>query len=144
MSEFEFKSIRKDAAAYMKLFAERDQLGALLGGKMISLNHEECVYEYTASPAHYNPNKILHGGALYSVMDSSQGAFVHFILEPKFSCAATGTATIRYEAPVREGVIQIRTWLKSQEGRKLFVSSEARAKGGGVVATLEEVWIAII
>jgi hypothetical protein len=77
-------------------------------------------------------------------MDSSQGAFVHFILDEKFRAAATGTSTIRYEAPVKEGVIRIRTWLKGQEGRKLFVRSEARNEAGTLMAGLEEIWIALI
>jgi acyl-coenzyme A thioesterase PaaI-like protein len=107
------------------------------------LSREECVYEYTASASHFNPNKILHGGALYSVMDSSQGAFVHFVLDPKYRYAATGTATIRYEAPITEGTARIRTWLRGQEGRKLFVSSEACDENNKLLASLEEIWIAI-
>lgn len=137
-------SARANQAAYEKFFAEHDQLGALLGAKLVSLSERECLYEYNVSPRHFNPNQILHGGTLYAVMDSSQGAFVHFVLDPKFRCAATGTATIRYEAPVREGKVHIRTWLKNQEGRKIYVNSEARDQGGKLLATLEEVWIALL
>lgn len=136
-------SMRKNPESYKKFFAENDKLGSLLGAKLLSISAEECLCEYVVSPSHFNPNGILHGGALYAAMDSSQGAFVHFILDPAFQAAATGTATIRYEAPLREGKIQIRTWLKGQERRKIYVNSEARDANGRVVATLEEIWIAM-
>lgn len=143
MSDFDFLSLRKDPAAYLRFFEGKDRLGSLLGGKLLSISGEESFYEYSPVAAHHNPNGILHGGALYTAMDSSQGAFVHFILEEKFRCAATGTATIRYEAPVTSGKVKIRTWLKGREGRKLFVSSEAKNEQGKLLATLEEIWIAI-
>ena len=73
-------SIRQDPENFKKFFAAHDRLGSLLGAKLVSLDQKECVYAYDPSPQHYNPNGILHGGALYTVMDSSQGAFVHFIL----------------------------------------------------------------
>jgi uncharacterized protein (TIGR00369 family) len=132
-----------DPASYIEAFRRHDKLGSLLGAKITAISGEECLSEYEVNPAHFNPNQILHGGALYSVMDSSQGAFVHFILESQFRHAATGTATIRYEAPLRSGIVRIRTWLKSRERRKLFVISEARGEDGKLVAALEEIWIAI-
>ena len=41
---------------------------------------------------HCNPSGILHGGALFSVMDSGRGAFVHYIIDEKWTYAATGGA----------------------------------------------------
>lgn len=139
----DLRTIRSNPEAYIKYFREHDKLGALLGARIVSLTPEECLCEYTVAPAHFNPNQILHGGTLYAVMDSSQGAFVHFILDPKFRCAATGTATIRYEAPVTEGVVRIRTWLARSEGRKIFVNSEAVDSCGKLLAKLDEIWIAL-
>jgi uncharacterized protein (TIGR00369 family) len=133
-----------DPEIFMKRFKSHDKMGDFLGAKIVSISSEECTYEYEATPAHHNPNGILHGGALFTVMDSSQGAFVHFSLDEKFVAAATGTATIRYSAPVKTGLIKVRTWLKEAQGRKLFVTSEARDESGTVVATLEEIWIAIL
>lgn len=133
----------KDPAAYLAKFAELDKMGALVGARAISISSEECIFEYDVRPEHFNPNGILHGGALYTVMDSSQGVFVHFDLDESFKAAATGTATIKYLAPVRSGRIKIRTWMKGREGRKLFVNSTATDENGKDVAVLEEIWIAI-
>ena len=134
---------RDNPEQYAKDFEGADALGDLLGAKFISVNDKECLYEYEAQEGHYNPNGILHGGALYSVMDSSQGAFVHFILDPQYKFAATGTATIRYNAPVTRGKIKIRTWLEKIERRKMFIQSSATDSKGTEVATLDEIWIAI-
>ena len=127
---------------FAKFFEKTDRLGALFGNKMISISKDECLCEYQVSPEHFNPNGILHGGALYSVMDSSEGAFVHFTLDEKFKYAATGTSTIKYKAPVTSGKIRIRTWLKEIQNRKLFVCSSATDESGLEVAQLEEIWIA--
>jgi uncharacterized protein (TIGR00369 family) len=128
---------------YTKRFVEKDRMGAAMGARFISLTLTECVYDYEVNENHLNPNGILHGGALYAVMDSAQGMFVHAILDDKYMAAATGTATIRYLAPVREGTIRTVTTLKEQKDRKIFVSTIARDMKNKPVAELEEVWIAV-
>lgn len=135
--------MKRDPDTYIPSFQSADRLGTLLGARFISISQQECIYEYDAKAEHCNPNGILHGGALYSVMDSSQGALVHFILEDTYVAAATGTATIRYLAPIRSGTLRIRTWLKGRERRKLYVNSTATNDAGVTVAELEEVWVAL-
>jgi acyl-CoA thioesterase len=129
--------------AFVETFVARDRLGALLRARLVSLTPEECHYEYDADPGHHNPNGTLHGGALFTVMDSSQGMLVHSTLEDNHPAAATGTATIKYLAPVRSGRISIRTWITKRDGRKITVASEAFDASGVRVATLEEIWIAL-
>jgi acyl-CoA thioesterase len=142
-SPFKFKSQRKDPDGYKSSFQRADQLGVLLGARLVSLTETEVIYEYSVKSEHFNPNGILHGGALFSVMDSSQGALMHYVLADEFSRTVSGTATIRYEAPVSAGSVSIRTTLNRREGRKYFVDSVA-CQEAKVVARLEEVWIAIV
>ncbi len=125
-------------------FVAQDRMGALVGARFLSLTPEECLYEYEAGAGHFNPGGTLHGGALFTVMDSSQGMLVFSLLEAPHTVAATGTATIKYLAPVRGGTIRIRTILAKREGRKLFVHSEATDEQGTRVAILEEIWIALV
>lgn len=132
-----------DKDKFVDIFQENDCLGALFGVIINSLTEEECISEYQVLAEHHNPNGVLHGGALYSVMDSSQGAFLHFNLPDEFKAAATGTATIKYLAPVYEGVIQVKTRLTGQDGRKFFVQSKATNDSGVEVAVLDEVWIGL-
>lgn len=129
---------------YKEFFEKNDRLGSLLGAKFVSVSNIECIYEYEPRPEHFNPNGILHGGALFTVMDSSQGAFVHHNLDPSFQYAATGTASIRFHAPVRSGLVKIRTWHKQTERRKIFICSSALDVAGKELATLEEIWIAVL
>ncbi len=128
---------------YTKRFIENDRMGSTMGARFVSLSLTECIYEYDVSENHFNPNRILHGGALYSVMDSAQGMFVHAILDEPFKAAATGTSTIRYLAPVKQGTVRIVTVLKEKKDRKIFVNSKAYDGSGVLVADLEEIWIAI-
>jgi acyl-CoA thioesterase len=129
---------------YKEHFKDKDKFAQLFGAQFISVNETECLYEYNFNPAHCNPSGILHGGTLYGVMDSSQGALIHFTLEETYRAAATGTATIKYLAPVTEGKVKIRSYFKGSEGRKVFVNSEAFSEDGKLVATLEEVWVKIL
>jgi len=128
-------------------FVARDRLGAVVGARFVSLEPAErpteCRYEYDAVEAHHNPGGILHGGALFTVMDSSQGMLTHAVLAGSGEIAATGTATIKYLAPVWSGRIQVRTILERREGRKLHVRSEATDQAGKLVATVHEVWIVL-
>jgi uncharacterized protein (TIGR00369 family) len=133
----------EDLDALVRRFIAGDRLGALLGARFVSLNSDECRYEYDAVPEHLNPNGTLHGGALFTVMDSSQGMLVHWLLDENHRAAATGTATIKYLAPVRSGKVTVRTWMTRREGRKLFLSSEALDASGKQVAVLDEIWIAL-
>jgi uncharacterized protein (TIGR00369 family) len=128
---------------YLKNFKDRDKLGSLLGCKPISISNQECIYEYEVNENHFNPNGTLHGGTLFTVMDTCQGAFIHFILDPAYKFAATGTASIRYLAPVRSGKIFVKTTLLEWNKRKYVLSSTAKDEGDKIVATLEETWIAI-
>lgn len=124
-------------------FVANDRFGAALGARYVSLAGDVCVYEYDAGEGHWNAGGTLHGGALFTAMDSSQGMLVFSLIAPPFSGAATGTATIKYVAPVRRGRMRITTQLTKREGRKLFVHSEAADEAGAIVAVLDETWIAI-
>jgi len=128
---------------YTKRFVEKDNMGAMIGARFVSLTLSECIYEYEVSERHFNPNGILHGGALYCVMDSAQGMFVHAILDEQFKAAATGTSVIKYLAPVTQGKVKIVTTLKEKKDRKLFITSKAYDEEGIQVCDLEEIWIAL-
>jgi len=142
MSDFGSKSLRTDAEAYSAAFEAKDQLGGFIGAKCVSLSDSECLYEYEVSSNHFNPNGLLHGGALFTAMDSSQGMLIHYILGSEFEYGVTGTATIRYEKPVKIGQVLIRTFLDRRDGRKYFIRSIATQQDQ-IVATLDEIWIAI-
>ena len=134
----------QDISSYIRHFQSNDRLGAIFGYSVISLSKKSCVIEYEVKQEHFNPNGTLHGGALFTVMDSSQGAFIHFILEDSYAYGATGTASIRYFLPLRQGKIRISTSLKERNRRKYILESTAFTESGETAAVLEEIWIAIL
>ncbi len=134
----------QDISSYIRHFQNNDRLGAFFGYSVISLSKESCLIEYEVKQEHFNPNGILHGGALFTVMDSSQGAFMHYILEDSYAYAATGTASIRYFLPLKEGKIRIRTSLKERNRRKYIIESIALTESDKTAAVLEEIWIAVL
>lgn len=134
----------QDISSYIRHFQNNDRLGAFFGYCVISLSKESCLIEYQVKQEHFNPNGTLHGGALFTVMDSSQGAFIHYILEDSYAYGATGTATIRYFLPLKAGKIRIRTSLKERNHRKYIVESTALTEEDKTAAVLEEIWIAVL
>ena len=134
----------QDISSYIRHFQNNDRLGAFFGYSVISLSKESCLIEYQVKQEHFNPNGTLHGGALFTVMDSSQGAFIHYILEDSYAYGATGTATIRYFLPLKAGKIRIRTSLKERNHRKYIVESTALTEEDKTAAVLEEIWIAVL
>jgi len=135
--------IRESPEKYLKFINEADEMGKTIGHKLISIDQNQCISEYQVNPKHFNPNKILHGGALFSCMDSAQGAFIHYVLPDDLQYAVTGTATIKYIQPVTQGSIRIKTWIERQEGKKIYVESEAKDQNGHALAQLSEIWIAV-
>lgn len=133
-----------ERTAYVANFLNNDRLAAEIGARFVSLNDTECVYEYHAGPSHHNPNGMLHGGALFTVMDSSQGMLVCSLKTEFPGPPATGTATIKYLRPVFSGRILIRTTLTRSGGRKLFVHSDATDESGVTVAEMDQVWIYLL
>jgi uncharacterized protein (TIGR00369 family) len=134
----------KDKQAHIAFFLANDQLGAHMGARFVSLTETECIYEYEVTPKHFNPGGILHGGALYAVMDSCQGMLMHYVIDHSFKSAATGTATIKYLAPVQIGKIRVHTTIGERQNRKYFLSSVATDESGKDVAVLDEIWIGIV
>lgn len=130
-------------AEHIQRFMAEDGLGRLLGTHVVSLTPESCVFTYDVRPEHLNPVGILHGGALFSVMDSCQGMLVSFVVGGDGLTAATGTATIRYLAPVRSGRVVVSSTLVERQGRKLLVDSTATSPDHTTLALLRETWVTL-
>src|SRR5579871_3978451 len=80
-----------------------------------------------------------HGGIVAAAFDDVTGYVIGFLREPAF----TGELTVRYVAPVPvEERLEMRARLERRDGRKLFITSEAK-HGEQVVATCKATYITV-
>jgi acyl-CoA thioesterase len=61
-----------------------------------------CRASFTVAAEHLNPNRVAHGGTLYTMADTAMGAAIHSVLERGVACV-TIELKINYLKPVREG-----------------------------------------
>ena len=109
-------------------------LGDLLGivGEVKEPGYSRMRLE--VDPAFFNPNGVLHGGVVYTLVDSSMGIAVSSGLMEGEHCA-TIDVTISYLAPVREGTLRVESNVTKQGRSIAFVESKVTDDQGRLVAT---------
>jgi acyl-CoA thioesterase len=90
----------------------------------------KCRASFMLAPAHLNPNRVAHGGTLYTMADTAMGAAIHSVLERGSACV-TIEIKINYLKPVREGRVQCFARV-IQCGRRVAVV-EADVKNQGML-----------
>ena len=93
-----------------------------------------CRMRLTVDPAWYNPNGVLHGGVIYTMVDSSMGGAVSNALAEGQHCA-TIEVKISYLASVREGTLTVDTEVVKQGRNIAFLESKVTDDVGRLVAT---------
>jgi acyl-CoA thioesterase len=84
-------------------------------------------------PELLNPHGVLHGGAVYTMIDYSMGAATMDALPPGEICA-TIEIKVSYFAAVRAGVLTCETSIIKQGANVVFLASEVTGDGGALVA----------
>jgi acyl-CoA thioesterase len=85
-------------------------------------------------PELLNPHGVLHGGAVYTMIDYSMGAATMDALPPGEICA-TIEIKVSYLAGVRAGVLTCETRIVKQGANVVFLESKVMDAGGTLVAT---------
>jgi acyl-CoA thioesterase len=139
MQDLRFEA--EKSAEFAARFHEQDHYAAKLGYKPVRVGKGEAEYEITIDASFHNPPGTLHGGLLFSIMDSSQGAAVFSILsnEPGKN-AATAKAEMRYKKPVISGKLRVISKCEPMKKSLLPVNSLAYNEAGEVVAEMQAVW----
>jgi uncharacterized protein (TIGR00369 family) len=88
----------------------------------------------TVDPAFHNPNGVLHGGIVYTMIDYSMGGAVQPHLPEGDSCA-TIEVKVSYLASVREGTLTVETEVVKQGRNIAFLESKVTDDTGRIVAT---------
>ncbi|MCC6610437.1 MAG: PaaI family thioesterase [Burkholderiales bacterium] len=106
--------------------------GELIGiaGVRSAAGRSRC--HFTVLPALLNPHRVLHGGVMFSVMDTNMGDALYTLLEKGESCA-TIEIKINYLKPVARGRLVCTTRVV-QRGRRIAVIESDLRQGRTVVA----------
>jgi len=92
--------------------------------------YSECVLE--VEERHFNPNRVLHGGVIYSMADTGMGGALYTTLNRDESCA-TIEIKISYFRPVSNGAIICKTRIINR-GKKVATLESEVFNGGKIVA----------
>jgi acyl-CoA thioesterase len=109
-------------------------LGDLLGMATVSREPGRCRMRLEVDPAWHNPNGVLHGGVIYTMIDNSMGGAVQPNL-PQSQACATIEVKVSYLAAVREGTLTVDTEVIRQGRNIAFLESRVRDETGKLVAT---------
>lgn len=93
-----------------------------------------AVWRLDVVPELLNPHGVLHGGAVYTMVDYSMGSVTMGALAPDETCA-TIEIKISYLASVRGGRLTCKTEIVKQGRKVVFLESKVRDTNGKLVAT---------
>ena len=109
-------------------------LGDVLGMRSVGRGQRWSKMELTVDRAWANPNGVLHGGMVYTLIDYSMGGSLQPNL-PDGDFCTTIEMKVSYLLAVREGVLTAET-LVLKEGRNVaFMESKVTDEKGRLVAT---------
>lgn len=91
-------------------------------------------YRLHVMPSMLNPHGVLHGGAVYVMVDYSMGGATMSVLPPGDICA-TIEIKMSYLASVRAGTLTADTQIIKQGRRVVFLESKVTDDAGKLVAT---------
>ena len=75
---------------------------------------------------HMNPNRVLHGGVTYSLVDQAMGAALYSVLQPG-EAGTTLEIKINYVRAAKQGRLVCEAWLVQREGDVAVLESEVLA-----------------
>ena len=92
------------------------------------------IYKLAVTPELLNPHGVLHGGAVYVMVDYSMGGATMSVLPPGDICA-TIEIKISYLGSVRGGTLKTATEIIKRGRRVVFLESKVTDGDGRLVAT---------
>ncbi len=109
-------------------------LGDALGMVTVAREPGKSRMRLDIDPVWHNPNGVLHGGVIYTMVDYSMGGAVQPNL-PEGDFCTTIEAKISYLASVREGTLTVETEVVKQGRNIAFTESKVTDDKGRLVAT---------
>lgn len=98
---------------------------------------EACRITFPVTPLVLNPQGVLHGGAIASVMDISMGHLVAKVAGP----GATVEMKVQYARPVAEGTLACEGRFTKRGRSMSFMESRMTTEDGKLVAHATATWM---
>jgi acyl-CoA thioesterase len=128
------------AGSISRAVSEARAPGSSIGplAEMLHITHESsgggrAVYSLEVTPDLLNPHGVLHGGAVYTMVDYSMGGATMAVLAAGEVCA-TIEIKISYLASVRSGTLACITDIIKQGRKVVFLESKVSDDTGKLVA----------
>lgn len=99
-----------------------------LGLELVSLDQDGCTMRLEISPQHFNTTARVHGGVIFSLLDSAMGAAVYARLDAH-EATATIECKINYTRAVTGGVLECRAKVMHAGTRTMVVDGEVWQDG---------------
>jgi uncharacterized protein (TIGR00369 family) len=92
------------------------------------------TWAYTVDRAHFNPNGVLHGGVVMSLLDTAMGHAVAEVVGPKGRFNAAAQFNVHFLLPIRTGTIRARATIVKVGKRTAVVEARALDEDDAVLA----------
>ena len=89
-----------------------------------------AVWEYTVDREHFNPNSVLHGGVVMTLLDTAMGHAVAALVVPQGRFNAAAQFNINFFLPIKTGLVRARAEVKKLGKRLAVVEAEATDETG--------------
>jgi uncharacterized protein (TIGR00369 family) len=111
---------------------ELDRAYGPLGFILKEVGDGTATWEYTVHREHFNPNGVLHGGVLMSLLDTAMGHAVAIRAATQGRINAAAQFNIHFLLPIRDGIVIARgTILKL--GKRTAVAEGRAVNQDGVL-----------
>lgn len=105
----------------------------LVGLQPMWMADGRAVLAVTLRPEHLNPHGVVHGGVVYTLIDTAMGGALTSRLEPGERCA-TLEIKINYLAPVADGTLECEAVVVERRRRIGVLEARVRERGHRLVA----------
>ena len=98
------------------------------------VGENSVTWEYTVDPAHFNPNGVLHGGVVMTLLDTAMGHVVSEAVVPQGRINAAAQFNINFLLPIRGGTVRAYASIIKLGKRTAVAEGRALDDNGAVVA----------
>jgi uncharacterized protein (TIGR00369 family) len=110
------------------MVAKNSAFGRLLGLQIVKAEAGEAIVELSMQDSLRNLHGKLHGGALFSLLDTAMALASHSLTDGEPS-SVTLECKLNYLRPVSEGELSCRAWVVHAGRRTQLLEAEARQNG---------------